>query len=125
MKAYQVVLKNPFLLPRNKEGFIDQEGIFKIVYTQLRQPIGVLNDLTVEEIYWLIEGHLEGQREHYEMIANAMKVAGASIMSGKDLKLFESPKEIIDKTNTVVSEDELREQRQQEIDYLEDKFRDL
>ncbi len=117
-----MVPKNPFLLPRNKEGFIDQEGIFKIVYTQLRQPYGILDDLTVQEIHWLIEGYLESQREHYEMIANAMKIAGASIMSGKDLKLFDSPEKV---GNVELSEEELRSRREADLELLASKFGDF
>lgn len=114
--------ENPFVLPRNKEGFIDQEGIFKIIYTQLRQPYGILDDLTIQEIYWLIEGYLESQREYYEMIANAMKIAGVSVMTGKDLKLFESPEKIND---VEVSEEELRLRRERDLELLESKFGDF
>lgn len=119
-----MVRKTPFLLPRTEDGFIDYKSIFQTIYTDLKQPYGTLDDLTVQEVSWLLQGNLENKKDHYEMISYAMKVAGASIMSGKDIRLFEeeSQEESIEKDDEELTQ---REKREQDLVYLEDTFGEL
>ena len=118
------VSQTPFLLPRNEDGFIDYKGIFKIIYTDLKQPYGTLDDLTVQEVSWLIEGHLEYKKDNYEMVSYAMKTAMASVMSGKDIRLFENEIEVENK-DTVGEQISPREKREKDLAYLKETFGEL
>lgn len=71
--------------------------------------------MSVREVTWLIEGYYESQKDHYETINSAIKIAGASVLSGKDMKLFES-------NDTTMDEKMSYEERNEDLDYLADKF---
>lgn len=83
----------PFLIPTNKQGLIDYQGVFKLVHGTLKQPIGTLDVLTVQEVSWLIEQNEVEKKDYYEMVSYSVKNAMISIMSGKDTKMFEDKKE--------------------------------
>lgn len=118
MRKLWVVAETPFRIPRNKSGFIDYEGIFKIIYTELRQPYGVLDKLSVREIVWLVEGHLEYQKNYFEILTSSTKIAGASILSGKDLKLFDDVEE---KEESIIT----KESREEDLDYISKQFGEI
>lgn len=77
------------LHPVNKQGYIDEEEVFKIAYGTLRLPLGSLDELTPLELYWLAENKEEKDKFNYEMLSYAMRVAFVSANSGKNIPLFE------------------------------------
>lgn len=98
---------NPFLLPRNKKGFIDYQGVFKVIYGTLKQPIGTLDVLTVQEVSWLIEQNQVDQKDYYEMVSYSVKNAMVSVMSGKDQKMFGEESE--EENESFTKEDRVKE----------------
>lgn len=119
-----MVKETPFLLPRRKDGFIDYKSIFQIVYTDLKQPYGTLDQLSIEEVSWMIQGNMENKKDHYEMISYAMKTAGVSIMSGKDVRLFD---EEVEAEKKEIKSDRLspRDKRERDLAYLEETFGEI
>ena len=100
---------NPFLLPRNKKGFIDYQGVFKVIYGTLKQPIGTLDVLTVQEVSWLIEQNQVDQKDYYEMVSYSVKNAMISVMGGKDVKMFEDESEREKAEEGFTKEDRVKE----------------
>lgn len=118
-----MVSKTPFLLPKKKDGYIDYKAVFSIIYTDLKQPYGTLDNLSVEEVSWMIQGNIDNKKDFYEMISYAVKNAGVSVLSGKDTRLFEEEK-------TEVKEDKKeslspREKRNKDLAYLENTFGEI
>ena len=100
--------KNPFWLPKqSKTGLIDYKSIFQLVYCELKQPYGILDEMTVSEVSWLIEGHSNSQKDYYEMISYAVKNAMVSVNKGKDMKMFEEEKKQEQKLTTTEKETEM------------------
>lgn len=55
----------------------------------LRLPPHYLDELTPYELGLLMENHQEQQKEHYEMIAYAVRVGYVSAKKGKNISMFE------------------------------------
>src|SRR5699024_3976002 len=100
---------NPFLLPRNKKGFIDYQGVFKVIYGTLKQPIGTLDVLTVQEVSWLIEQSEVEKKDYYEMVSYSVKNAMVSVMSGKDQRMFKDESEREKEEESFTKEDRVKE----------------
>lgn len=98
---------NPFLIPINNQGFIDYQGVFKAIHGTLNKPIGTLDVLTVQEVSWLIEQSESEKKDYYEMVSYSVKNAIASVLSGKDMKMFEDNVEKEEKLFT--KEDRVKE----------------
>ncbi|MGB3160393.1 MAG: hypothetical protein WBA84_04005 [Carnobacterium sp.] len=75
--------------PVNKQGFIDEKMLYKIVYVTLKLPLGSLDDLIAEEIEWLLQGYQEEQKQFYEMLAYSFRAGYISANNGKPIQLFE------------------------------------
>lgn len=95
--------QTPFLIPTNNQGLIDYQGVFKVIHGTLNQPIGSLDVLTVQEVSWLIEQSEMEKKDYYEMVSYSIKNAMVSVMSGKDMKLFEE--ESKEETESFTEED--------------------
>lgn len=91
--------------------------LYKIAYVTLKLPLGSLDDLVAEEIEWLLEGKNEADKEHYEMVSYAFKVAYASVHSGKDIPLF-------DKEEKEPKEVPTAKKREEDLQKLEEIFGD-
>lgn len=78
--------------------------------------MGILDDLTVQEVSWFIEQSEENQKDYYEMVSYSVKTAIISVMNGKDVKMFEE-----DKTET---QKMTETEREQELDVLRNKFKE-
>lgn len=85
----------------------------------MKQPYGVLDDMTALDVAWMLEGNLENKKDFFEMVSYSVKNAMASIYQGKDYKLFgENDTDEVDTAPTV-------EQRQEDLAYLQQKFGEL
>lgn len=109
--------KAPFNLPLNSDGFIDHKSIYKIIHGELRQPFGVLDEMTVRDVAWMLEGSIDNKKDYFEMVSYSVKVAMASIYQGRDIRLFDEDNQ----ENIEVTE----ESRAEDLSYLEDKFGSL
>lgn len=97
----------PFLIPINNQGFIDYQGVFKVIHGTLNQPIGTLDVLTVQEVSWLIEQSETEKKDYYEMVSYSVKNAMVSVLSGKDQRMFEEESE--EENEVFTKEDRVRE----------------
>ncbi|MCD4839728.1 hypothetical protein LRS37_12800 [Neobacillus sedimentimangrovi] len=103
----------PFPLKSN--GFLDEEGIFKLVIGTFRLPLHYLEELTPQEIGWLRESHLEREKEKYEMIAYAFQVGYYRAKTGKKVEMFKKANK--SKVGTIT-----KEEKQKELDILNKLF---
>lgn len=94
---------------------IDQKAVYKVIYIDLQQPYGVLEDMEAYEVSWLIEGNLEAKEDYYEMISYAVKNAMVSVNKGKDYRLFEDKR---NKNNSKLTQ----QKREEEIAQLVNTF---
>lgn len=108
---------NPFWLPLDKRGFINHKAVFQVVYVELKQPYGVLDDMGLKEVSWLIQGNEESKKDYYEMVSYAVKNAMVSVNKGKDYKLFED--------NNSEESKLTKEERETELAYLKNTFNGL
>lgn len=67
------------------------------------------------ELYLLLENKHEADKEHYEMLSYAMRVAFVSANSGKHIPLFEEENKQAEHTVT-------REEREATLAFLEETF---
>ena len=79
-----------------------------MIYGTLKQPIGTLDVLTVQEVSWLIEQNQVDQKDYYEMVSYSVKNAMISVMNGKDIKMFEDESEK-EKEESFTKEDRVKE----------------
>lgn len=85
------------------------------MYSDLKQPYGVLDDMSVVEVVWMLEGNLENKKDYYEMVSYAVKNAMVSVHQGKDMKLFGGSEEADSQRIT-------EEQRNEDLNHLENTF---
>lgn len=105
----------PFLIPINEHGLLDYKSVFSFIHGTLKQPIGVLDDLTVQEVSWLMDINESNQKDYYEMVSYSVKIAMISVMNGKDMKMFEDASDKEEKKITP-------EERQQELEEIKNIF---
>ena len=105
----------PFLIPINEHGLLDYKSVFSFIHGTLKQPIGVLDDLTVQEVSWLLDTEETNQKDFYEMVSYSVKIAIISVMNGKDMKMFEDASDKEEKKITP-------EERQQELEEIKNIF---
>lgn len=84
---------------------------------ELKQPYGVLDDLSVPEVSWLIQGNEENKKDFYEMVSYSVKNAMISVKSGKDRKMFDD----LNNEDKKLS----KEDREKEMAYLKNTFKEL
>lgn len=100
--------------PVDKQGFINEKEIYQLAYVTLKLPLNSLDDITPLELFWLIEGDNNEKRQYYEMISHSMKIAYASVQSGKNIPLFEKE---VKKVKSIT-----REEKKKGLSYLQEKF---
>lgn len=110
-----VKIADPFLIPINEQGLLDYKSVFSFIHGTLKQPIGVLDDLTVQEVSWLLDTEETNQKDFYEMVSYSVKIAMVSVMNGKDMKMFEDATDKEEKKITP-------EERQQELEEIKNIF---
>ena len=89
--------------------------MFQIAYGTLKLPLDSLENLTPNELSWLLEGHTEEQKSHYEWIAYAFRAGYVSAHNGKKIRLFEEKE--VNKVNRIT-----KEEKESQLAYLADKF---
>lgn len=105
------------LYPRDKEGLIDYDTIFKLVVGKLKLPISYLDELTVREIGLLAEQYQEDQEDHYEMIALAFQLGYVNANTkGENQKLFDKKPKSTQNNNTT------KEKMEEDIKVLKEMF---
>lgn len=78
-----------------------------MIYGTLKQPIGTLDVLTVQEVSWLIEQSEVEKKDYYEMVSYSVKNAMISVMSGKDQRMFKEESE--EENEVFTKEDRVKE----------------
>ena len=89
--------------------------MFQIAYGTLKLSFGSLENLTPDELSWLLENHKEEQKAHYEWIAYAFRAGYVSAHNGKKIKLFEEKE--VNKVNRIT-----KEEKESQLAYLSGKF---
>jgi hypothetical protein len=80
--------------PVNKQGFIDENELFKLVVGTLKLcPVYeyemFMDDIQPFQIGLLLDNHTDNKKEHYEMVSYAFRVGYISAKKGKSIPLFE------------------------------------
>lgn len=103
--------------PANREGFIDQDKLFQICVGRLKLSYDSYLDFSPHEIVLLLEQANEQQRDELEALNVVFKVAIASVLKGKDMKIFKDEND----TKEAKSFDNV-EEKQQELENIFSSF---
>jgi hypothetical protein len=78
----------------------------------------ILDEITLTELGWLIENHLEEQRNYFETMSTSVAFGYASANKGKKIYMFEKPEKEKNRRTTI-------EEKQEELEYLDSIFTDF
>jgi hypothetical protein len=106
--------------PQNKQGFIDEEELFKLVVGTLKlcsltEFESYMEDVQPFQVGLLLSNHNEKQKEHYEMMAYAFQIGYYKAKTGKKIDMFQ--KESKAKTERITTE-----QKQEDFKALDEIF---
>lgn len=103
--------------PANREGFIDEDKLFQICVGRLKLNYESYLEFSPKEIVLLLEQSNEQQRDELEALNVVFKVAIASVLKGKDMKIFK------DENDTQEAKTfDSAEEKQQELENIFSSF---
>lgn len=120
MKQLQVHLAI-LLCPQKSNGFIDEEELFAIIVGTLKLCTITDYENFIEEtqpfvVGLLLNNHIGEQKDHYEMLAQAVRIGTVSAQKGKHIPMFKKQE------NQVKTQKTTTEEKQQMFAELDNIF---